>query len=182
MPPVSSHHRSDFGDLSRTAERSRRSQTEYSYGGSLHGGRQMIGTTEAASLLGICCQRVRQLLQAGRIIGAVKVGRFWQIPLFNGMPKIKPMDRGPEGTWRKRPQQALSIIHIWKQKLDRDRKENTNSPVIAVRQGSRTKYCHSAVINGPSRIIYQPESPLSCGARLWIEVAANVNVTAEIFA
>jgi excisionase family DNA binding protein len=43
----------------------------------------MIGTTEAAFLLGICCHRVRQLLQAGRIIGAVKVGRFWRIPLFN---------------------------------------------------------------------------------------------------
>ncbi len=39
-----------------------------------------VGTIEAAHLLGICHQRVRQLLKAGRIKGAEKVGRFWQIP------------------------------------------------------------------------------------------------------
>ena len=141
----------------------------------------MVGTTEAAFLLGICCQRVRQLLQAGRIMGAVKVGRFWRIPLFKGMPRVKAMDRGRKGTWRKRLQQADSIIHIFKQKLDRDRKDNTNSPVIVVKQGSRSTYCHSAFIDGASRIVYQPENPLSCGARLWIEVAANVNVKTELF-
>lgn len=61
----------------------------------------MVGTVEAAYLLGISCQRVRQLLKAGRIVGALKVGRFWQIPLFDGMPKVEKMERGTKGTWRK---------------------------------------------------------------------------------
>lgn len=47
-----------------------------------------IGTTKAAYLLGICHQRVRQLLSEGRIKEAAKVGRFWQIPLFKGMPQV----------------------------------------------------------------------------------------------
>ncbi|NEP36908.1 MULTISPECIES: helix-turn-helix domain-containing protein, partial [unclassified Moorena] len=42
---------------------------------------KIVGTTQAAFLLGICVQRVRQLLKNGRIKGAQKVGRFWQIPL-----------------------------------------------------------------------------------------------------
>ena len=36
-----------------------------------------IGTTEVAHLLGICHQRVRQLLKEGRIKGAEKVESFF---------------------------------------------------------------------------------------------------------
>jgi hypothetical protein len=141
----------------------------------------LVGTTEAAFLLGLCCQRVRQLLQAGRIVGALKVGRLWRIPLFNGMPKVKECSRGVKGTWRKRRQQATSVIHVFKQKLEGDRKNNTYSPAIVLRQGTRTSYCHSAAIEGASRIVYQPHNPLPCGARLWIEVAPDVRVRTETF-
>ncbi|MDY6899078.1 MAG: helix-turn-helix domain-containing protein, partial [Cyanobacteriota bacterium] len=48
----------------------------------------MVGTTEAAKLLRICTQRVRQLLYEGRIKGAKKVGRFWEIPLYGTKPKV----------------------------------------------------------------------------------------------
>jgi hypothetical protein len=57
-----------------------------------------VGTTEATSRLGICTQRVRQLLKAGRIVGAQKVGRFWQIPLRNGMPVILNVSRESPGS------------------------------------------------------------------------------------
>ena len=60
----------------------------------------IVGTTEAARLLSICTQRVRCLLKEGRIVGAEKVGRFWQIPLFNGIPIVNKGSRGPKGTWR----------------------------------------------------------------------------------
>ncbi|MEB3182346.1 MAG: helix-turn-helix domain-containing protein, partial [Nostocaceae cyanobacterium] len=114
----------------------------------------MVGTTEAAYLLGISCQRVRQLLNAGRIRGAVKEGRFWRIPLFNGMPRVKVIKRGTKGTWRRLRQASGTIVHVSKPQLDSDRKHKTNSPVIIVRQGSRTTHCRSAIIAGPSRILY----------------------------
>ncbi|MEO1431693.1 MAG: hypothetical protein AAFV71_22060 [Cyanobacteria bacterium J06633_8] len=72
----------------------------------------MVGTTQAARLLKICTQRVRQLLYEARIVGAKKVGRFWQIPTFNGMPKIKIGKRGPKGTWRKRLSSAPTLIYV----------------------------------------------------------------------
>ncbi len=44
-----------------------------------------VQTTKASSLLGICPQRVRQLLAQGRIRGAFKDKRgYWQIPLYWG--------------------------------------------------------------------------------------------------
>ena len=78
----------------------------------------LIGTTKAANLLDVCCQRVRQLLKAGRILGARKIGRFWQIPLYNGMPKVIPGTRGPKSTCRKRMQEADTRIHINRKKFD----------------------------------------------------------------
>jgi len=142
----------------------------------------MVGTTEAAYLLDISGQRLRQLLKAGRVVGAVKVGRYWRIPLFNEMPKIVVINRGTKGTWRKRPAQAFTNIHVYKQRLEGDRNNKTNSPVIIVQQGDRVTHCRSAYIDGPSRIVYQPFNTLRCsGARLWIEVEPSVPVTTYLF-
>jgi hypothetical protein len=59
-----------------------------------------IGTTEAASLLGICPQRVRQLLKGGRIEGAKKVGGVWEIPLYDGKPRVTDGSRGPKSKFK----------------------------------------------------------------------------------
>ncbi|MGD1919028.1 MAG: DNA-binding protein, partial [Pleurocapsa sp.] len=45
-----------------------------------------VGTNEAASILEISSSRMRQLLQKGRVRGAYKTGKFWLIPLYDGMP------------------------------------------------------------------------------------------------
>ncbi len=62
-------------------------------------GFMLIGTSQAASLLDVCPQRVRQLLKEGRVVGAEKIDDFWRIPLFNGMPKVIEGTRGPKSTW-----------------------------------------------------------------------------------
>ena len=33
---------------------------------------------------------------------------------------------------------------------------------------------HEAIIDGPCRVVYSPDKPLSCGARVWIETDAEV--------
>ncbi|MEB3180422.1 MAG: helix-turn-helix domain-containing protein [Nostocaceae cyanobacterium] len=148
-----------------------------------------VGTTEAATRLGICAQRVRQLLQAGRIVGAVKVGRFWQIPLRKGMPVITKIkikrnkaENKNKSKWRHRLTEKHKIIHIKQQNLKHNRDYKTNLPVIIVRQGDRVKYCHEVDIKGPSRLVYQRLNPLpECGAVLWIDVAPNVPVITKLY-
>ncbi len=91
-----------------------------------------VGTKEAAKLLRICIQRVRQLLKEGRIKGAEKVGRFWSIPLFNGKPKVKNGRRGPKPNWRKRVSKAKTRISVNQHYIRSNKADGTNKPVIRV--------------------------------------------------
>jgi hypothetical protein len=131
---------------------------------------RVVGTTEAAFLLNISASRVRILLQQNRIQGATKQGLVWKIPLFNGMPKISEKKRGRQGTWRRQRSYKPIVIHVNKPQINRNRKHQTFNPVITIRQGRKTTYCHAAEIKGSCRIVYQPEHPLPCGAVVWLEV------------
>ncbi|GAB4532497.1 MAG: hypothetical protein Tsb0014_17000 [Pleurocapsa sp.] len=131
---------------------------------------RVVNTTEAALLLDISISRVKVLLQQNRIKGATKEGRVWKIPLYRGMPKVQAKGRGLKGTWRKKRSEKPIIVHVNKPQIDRNRKNCTQHPVITIRQGSRKIYCHQAEIQGSCRIVYQPDSPLYCGAVVWIEI------------
>ncbi len=143
-----------------------------------------VGTTEAAHLLGICHQRVRQLLKAGRIKGAEKVGRFWQIPIFKGIPQVINGSRGPKGSWRKRRQQASNFICVNQHKIRKNKKAgNSKEKVILVKRGKNKTHseCHFLEIQGPSRLVYQPDRPLNCGATVWLEVDPDVRLVSKVF-
>lgn len=135
-----------------------------------------VGTTGAAFLLNISVSRVKVLLQQERIKGAKKEGRVWKIPLIKGIPQVDARGRGLRGTWRRRRCQQSTTIHVNKPQIDRNRKQKTNQPVITVRQGSRKTYCHLAEIKGSCRVVYQPDNPLPCGAKVWIEVVPDTVV------
>ena len=132
----------------------------------------MIGTTKAASLLGISTSRVHQLLSAGRIEGAVKKGNFWQIPLGkNGLPTVSIGKRGPEATWSKVSKLPVTRIHINQHKIRSNIRAKNPEPVISIAQSKGTTYCDYVKITGTCEIFYSPDKPLSgCGARVWIEL------------
>lgn len=130
-----------------------------------------VHTTQAASLLGISTRRLRQLLSDKRVKGAYKSGKFWLIPLYEGMPVIIQAKRGQAGTWKvgKRPQKHILHINsnIIKQNINKRPEER--KPAIAIK-GAQLGYVNQLEIPAPCRIIYQPDNPLPCGARVWIEV------------
>lgn len=71
----------------------------------------------------------------------------------------------------------LNIIHINRQIIDRNRKQGTNDPPIIVRQGrKRIGNGYEVNINGPCKIVYRPDAPLDCGARIWIETESEVSI------
>lgn len=141
-----------------------------------------VGTTEAAFLLNISVQRLRQLLIQERIKGARKVGRMWLIPLFGKMPKVIEGKRGPQGTWRKRLSCTKTQIYINRNVVRKNREHKTNDPTIILRRGNEVKYYHQIRIKGESMIVYHPDSRNRSGAVVWIEADPTTIIEPLIFA
>ena len=142
-----------------------------------------VGTVKAAFLLKICPQRLRQLLAEGRVEGAFKEGRFWQIPLYNGVPRVIPGKRGPKGKWSKKRRETLTRIHVNSTKIRDHINAEQIEPVVIVRQGTQKSFeCHQIDICGPSRIVYSPHKTFPGGARVWIEVEPDVVIMPHDFA
>ena len=67
-------------------------------------------------------------------------------------------------------------IHVIQHKIRSNKKHNLNEPVITVKTSKSNDYGHEVEILGPSKIIYSPDKPLSCGARVWIETEGEVKI------
>ena len=57
-----------------------------------------------------------------------------------------------------------------------NKKNGTNDPVITVKTYKSNAYGHEVEILGKSKVVYSPDKPLSCGARVWIETDGEVLV------
>ena len=57
-----------------------------------------------------------------------------------------------------------------------NKKNGTNDPVITVKTYKSNTYGHEVEILGKSKVVYSPDKPLSCGARVWIETDSEVLV------
>ena len=70
-----------------------------------------------------------------------------------------------------------TIIHVNQSHIRSNiRKEPKNrEPVLTVKTYKSNVYANTVVISGPSKIIYSPDKPLSCGARVWIETESEVS-------
>jgi hypothetical protein len=75
-----------------------------------------------------------------------------------------------------------TIIHVNQHAIRRNIKSETKEPVLTVKTYKSNTYAHDVVIHGPSRIVYSPDKPLSCGARVWIETEAEVEIKTEVAA
>lgn len=146
-----------------------------------------VHTSEAAKLLNISRRRLLDLLQKGRVIGAYKSGHCWIIPLNDGLPQIVAGKRGKKGQWKtkKKLTNKKTIVHINKNHIQQNTRKTaaTLKPVIAIKtynasevsnKGQSKKassmYARSLEIPYPCRVVYQPDNPLSCGAKVWLEV------------
>lgn len=69
-----------------------------------------------------------------------------------------------------------TIIHVNQHVIKANAKNGTNEPVLTVKTYKENRYAHAVDIKGASRIVYSPDKPLSCGAKVWIETESEVEV------
>jgi len=67
-------------------------------------------------------------------------------------------------------------IHINQHVIKSNHKNDRKEPVITVKNYKSNTYAHEVKILGESKVIYSPDKPLSCGAKVWIETDAEVVV------
>jgi hypothetical protein len=71
-----------------------------------------------------------------------------------------------------------TIIHVNQHAIRRNSKAEIKEPVLTVKTYKSNTYAHEVAIKGNSKIVYSPDKPLSCGARVWIETEAEVEILA----
>jgi len=69
-----------------------------------------------------------------------------------------------------------TIIHIDRKALLENKMMGKRDPVVRVQEGDNVYFCMGVDIQGPCRVIYEPDRPLPSKARLWIETEAEVKV------
>lgn len=67
-------------------------------------------------------------------------------------------------------------IHINQHVIRRNTKTGEREPVITAKTYKENNYGHEVIIDGPCKVIYSPDKPLSCGARVWIETEEGITV------
>lgn len=70
----------------------------------------------------------------------------------------------------------IKRIHVDQHAIRRNKTKGTNDPPISVKTYKGNTKCFGVTIDGPSKLVYSPDKPLSCGARLWIETEAEVEI------
>ena len=68
-------------------------------------------------------------------------------------------------------------IHVNQHVIRSNSKSGERDPVLTVKQGKKNTYAHEVEIEGPAKVVYSPDKPLSCGAKVWVETEGEVKIT-----
>jgi hypothetical protein len=71
-----------------------------------------------------------------------------------------------------------TILHVNQHNI-RANSKGADLPVLTVKDYKQNRKCNQALIkdaegNVVAKLIYSPDKPLSCGAKVWIETELNV--------
>lgn len=71
-------------------------------------------------------------------------------------------------------------IHINQHNIRHNNKHpEDRKPVVTIKTYKSNDYAYEVHIDGPSKLIYSPDKPLSCGAKVWIETESELSWITE---
>jgi hypothetical protein len=75
---------------------------------------------------------------------------------------------------------AITRIHVNQHVIRANAKNGENNPIFTIKSGGKNTYAHSVRVIGEMELVYAPDDPLSCGAKVWIETKGEIITTKEI--
>lgn len=70
----------------------------------------------------------------------------------------------------------IKRVHVNQHTIKTNKKNGTDEPTITVQTSKGPVVARAVNILGDSKVIYSPEKPLSCGATVWIETVAAMEL------
>lgn len=70
----------------------------------------------------------------------------------------------------------IKRIHVNQHNIRANNKNDEQLPPLTIKTSTANHKGYDAIIYGSSRVVYSPDKPLSCGAKVWIETHAPVEV------
>ena len=67
-----------------------------------------------------------------------------------------------------------TIVHVNQHVIRRNGKTGERRPPLTVKTYRSNDYAHEVEITGPCKVVYRPDNPLGCGAKVWIETESVV--------
>jgi hypothetical protein len=67
-------------------------------------------------------------------------------------------------------------VHVNQHVIKSNHKTGKKDPVLTIKTYKSNTYASKIRIKGPCTIEYNPNEPLSCGARVWINTKAEVEI------
>ena len=70
----------------------------------------------------------------------------------------------------------ITRIHVNQHIIRSNAKGKDLLPPLTVKDYKQNRKAWTVDIHGPSRVVYSPDKPLPCGAKVWIETDSEVEV------
>ena len=76
-------------------------------------------------------------------------------------------------------EKGLKRIHVNQQRIKKNNRTGERKPVFTIKFNKKTYYTNTISIEGTSKLIYKPDKPLSCGAKVWVETTNTIITNTE---
>lgn len=71
----------------------------------------------------------------------------------------------------------LKRIHVNQHNIRHNHKNPDDPvPVLTVKTSKENIKCNRVQVDGPCEVVYSPDKPLSCGAKVWVETKSGIKV------
>ena len=73
-------------------------------------------------------------------------------------------------------QNKIARIHVNQHVIKANAKNGENNPIFTIKQGGKNTYAFNVKVKGEMELVYSPDKPLSCGAKVWIETRGDIEL------
>jgi len=73
-------------------------------------------------------------------------------------------------------QNKIARIHVNQHVIKANAKYGENNPIFTIKQGGKNTYAFNVKVKGEMELVYSPDKPLSCGAKVWIVTRGDIKV------